>query len=73
MTDTRKTGNKLRCAPIKESDRMRFTVRMSPGSRKISEEIKWSERGFVPSFEVTDKILMDAARRTYKTLGLSDR
>ncbi|ACL16248.1 hypothetical protein Mpal_0890 [Methanosphaerula palustris E1-9c] len=73
MTDTRKTGSELTCVPLQESDRRRFTVRMSPGGRKISEEIKWNERGFVPSFAVTDKILMVAARRVYTIPGVSDR
>ena len=73
MTDARKTGEKIVCVPIKESDRIRFMLKMSSGCKKISEETKWSERGFIPSFEVTDKILMESARRTYKILGLSDR
>ncbi|PWR70831.1 hypothetical protein ACKUB1_02155 [Methanospirillum stamsii] len=73
MTITRKFRDALTCVPMNDSDRERLTVRMSPGSRKILEEIKWSERGFVPSFEHTDKILMEAARRTYQTLVLSDR
>lgn len=73
MTDTKKTGTELTCVPIQESDRRRFTVRTSPGGRKISEETKWNERGFVPSFAVTDKILMVAARRVYNILGISDR
>ena len=73
MTDTKKTGTKLTCVPIQESDRRRITVRTSPGGRKISEETKWNERGFVPSFAVTDKILMVAARRVYTIPGVSDR
>lgn len=73
MTNTRKSGDTLTCVPMNDSDRERLSVRISPGSRKILEEIKWSERGFVPSFEHTDKILMEAARRTYQTLGLSER
>jgi len=73
MTDTKKTGTELTCVPIQESDRQRFMVRTSPGGRKISDETKWNERGFVPSFAVTDKILMVAAGRVYNILGVSDR
>ncbi len=73
MTDTRKKKNTLTCVPMNEADRMRLSVGMSPVSRKISEETKWSKRGFVPSFENTDKILMEASHRIYKILGLKDR
>jgi hypothetical protein len=42
---------------------------MSPESIIISEGVKWSEKGYTPSFEDTDKVLMKAARRTYKALA----
>ncbi len=61
------------CILIKTADSLQLTCRMSPESRRISIETKWSEKGFVPSFEVTDKILMEATRRTYKTLGITNR
>jgi hypothetical protein len=64
---------KFSCVPIKESDNFRISMRMSPESRKISNETKWSETGYTPSFVETDTILMNAARLTYKTLGLSNR
>ena len=73
MTGNRKTKDTITCVPMDESERLRLSVRMSPASRKISEETKWSKRGFVPSFEHTDKILMEASHRIYKILGLSDR
>jgi len=61
------------CIFIEKSDISQFTCRMSPESRRISIETRWSVKGFVPSFETTDKILMEAARRTYNTLGIITR
>ncbi|WP_281034196.1 hypothetical protein [Methanoplanus limicola] len=40
---------------------------MSPESIIISEWVKWSEKGY--TLEDTDKVLMKAARRTYKALS----
>ena len=66
----RKTKKKFTCVPVKESDRHEITIRMSPESQRILAGTKWSESGFIPSFQATDKILMKAARRTYnKTHG----
>ena len=62
------TQKKLTCKPIRESERKSIIARMSPESIIISEGVKWSEKGYTPSFEDTDKVLMKAARRTYKTL-----
>lgn len=76
-TDLQESGNQyfpagvhgaqkqLKCVPIQNSDMHKITVRMSPESQKILTGTKWSENGFIPSFKVTDKILMKAARRTY--------
>jgi hypothetical protein len=63
------TQRKLTCKPITESERKRILARMSPESIIISEGVKWSEKGYTPSFEDTDKVLMKAARRTYKALA----
>ena len=62
---------KLVCIPINESDRSRFADKMSPEFRRISDEIIKSDKKITPSFVVTDKILMEATRKAYKTLGIS--
>ena len=65
-----RTKYKFACLPIRESEKSRIMARMSPESQKILAGTKWSESGFVPSFKATDKILVDAASRTYnKTHG----
>ncbi len=48
-------------------------MKMSPDSIRIFSETKWNEKGFIPSFAYTDKVLREASRRTYKTLGISDQ
>jgi hypothetical protein len=63
------TQRKLTCKTITESERKRILAGMSPESIIISEGVKWSEKGYTPSFEDTDKVLMKAARRTYKALA----
>lgn len=73
LTAERLSKRKLVCVPIKESDRSRFAERMSPEFRRISDEIIKSDKKFTPSFEVTDRILMEATRKAYKTLGIFHR
>lgn len=73
MDEDRKISRTIGCIPITESERMRLMGKMSQECRKISEEAKWSKHRFNPSFEVTDKILIEAARRIYSALGSSDR
>jgi hypothetical protein len=63
---------KIVCVSINELDRSRFTDRMSPEFRRISDEIIKSDKKITPSFVVTDKILMEATRKAYKTLGISN-
>jgi hypothetical protein len=63
------TRKELTCKPIRESERKRIIAGMSPESIIISEGVKWSEKGFTPSFEDTDRVLMKAARRTHKALA----
>jgi hypothetical protein len=63
--EMRGTKKRLICIPVTESDIQVLTSRMSPGSRNILSKTKWSETGYIPSFQDTDKILMKAARRTY--------
>ena len=48
-------------------------MKMSPDSIRIFNETKWNEKGFIPSFNHTDKVLREASRRAYKTLGISDQ
>lgn len=45
-------------------------MKMSPDSIRIFNETKWNEKGFIPSFAYTDKVLREASRQTYKTLGI---
>ena len=66
-------GVKLSCIPIPGCDTSRFTNRMSPASIQISQETQWIIKGYVPSFEATDRILMEATRRTYKILGIPNQ
>jgi len=73
LTAERLPKRNLDCLTINESDRSRFTDRMSPEFRRISDEIVKSDKKFTPSFQVTDRILMEATRKTYKTLGISHR
>lgn len=40
--------------------------RLSPESRRIHASMKWSETGFVPSFQNTDAVLLKASKRTYE-------
>ena len=39
---------------------------MSEISKKVYKSTKWSERGYTPNFKETHKILLKAAKRTYK-------
>lgn len=61
------------CIVIKESQKNEIMMKMSPDSIRIFRETKWNEKGFIPSFTHTDKVLREASRRTYKTLGISDQ
>jgi len=54
---------------ISEFDAREFITRMSPESLIIFEGTNWKKRGFAPSFQETDKVLMAAARRTYDRFG----
>ena len=63
----------LQCIVIKESQKNEIMMKMSPDSIRIFSETKWNEKGFIPSFAHTDKVLREASRRTYKTLGISDQ
>lgn len=65
-------GLLLHCVPLEESEKTRIMMRMSPESIRISNETKWSEKGFIPSFKTTDKKLIAASRRAYKILGYSE-
>jgi|GEM_PF-2130910 len=62
----------LHCVLLEESEKNRIMMRMSPESIRISNETKWSEKGFIPSFKTTDKKLVAASRRAYKILGFSE-
>lgn len=62
----------LHCVPLEETEKNRIMMRMSPESIRISNETKWSEKGFIPSFKNTDKKLIAASRRAYKILGYSE-
>ena len=73
LTAERLPKRELVCVPINEADRSRFANRMSPEFRRISNEIVKNDKEFTPSFEVTDRILMDATRKAYKVLGISHR
>jgi hypothetical protein len=53
------------CLPVNAFERSEIFLRMSQESRSISNGMKWSENGFVPSFKATDKVLIEAARRTF--------
>ncbi|EHQ36179.1 hypothetical protein [Methanoplanus limicola] len=61
------------CTPIDESEKKRLIAKMSSASFQIFNTTKWSENGFVPSFKITDEILMRAAKKTYKKSEFSDR
>lgn len=63
----------LQCIVIKESQKNEIMMKMSPDSIRILSETKWNEKGFIPSFAHTDKVLREASRRSYKTLGISDQ
>lgn len=65
--------NAIKCIPIGKSQKKQIMMRMSPDSIRIENETKWNEKGFIPSFIHTDKILREASRRTYKILGISER
>ncbi|ADN35256.1 hypothetical protein Mpet_0482 [Methanolacinia petrolearia DSM 11571] len=82
MSDIRSPGDKNSderakkrwiCVHAGVSEREEIYARMSPESKKISTGTKWSEKGFIPSFEDTDEILMKAARRTYKNRSSKHR
>lgn len=62
--------NPLQCIVIKESQKNEIMMKMSPDSIRIFNETKWNEKGFIPSFAYTDKVLREASRQTYKTLGI---
>jgi hypothetical protein len=62
----------LHCVPLEESEKNRILMRMSHESIRIFNETKWSEKGFIPSFKITDKKLIKASRRAYKILGYSE-
>ena len=42
-----------------------FIDKQSPEFKIIHESTKWKEHNFVPSFKNTDKVLMEAALKTY--------
>lgn len=50
-------------SPSSEKD---IIFRLSPESRRIHASMKWSETGFVPSFQNTDAVLLKASKRTYE-------
>jgi hypothetical protein len=62
----------LHCVLLEETEKNRIMMRMSPESIRISNETKWNEKGFIPSFKNTDKKLIAASRRAYKILGYSE-
>ena len=66
LTGGSRINNKIICVARKDSDSFQINDRMSPESMKILQETRWSENGFIPSFKVTDKILIEAAMRTYR-------
>ena len=45
-----------------------YLSKMSPESIKIYDCTKWNKNNFTPSFKETDKVLMKAAKKTYKEL-----
>lgn len=70
---SREINNSIKCVVIEESQKNEIIMKMSPDSIRIFNETKWNEKGFIPSFNHTDKVLREASRRAYKTLGISDQ
>lgn len=73
ITNNFESKKKLTCVHVNDSYKSLIHGKMSYESIKISNGTKWSERGYVPSFKNTDKTLMKAARRAYKSHGTNYR
>ena len=73
LTDNFESKKELTCVRVNDSYKSSIYKKMSYESIKISDGTKWSERGYIPSFKKTDKTLMKAARRTYKSHGINYR